>query len=92
MKKHKWTKEETRIALYAYLKKMPRKDAKILAESLGINPNAFCMRMANFRFLDTNGEKGLSAIKKLEQEVWDEYCNNKSDWIKTMEQKLIRFR
>lgn len=87
MEKYKWSKEETRIALYAYLKGMSRCEATTLAESMGISSGAFIMRMANFRYLDTNGQKGLSSIKKLEQEVWDEYCNNKSDWIKTMEQK-----
>lgn len=87
MKKHKWTKEETKIALYAYLKETPRKDAKALAESLGLNPSAFCMRMANFKYLATDGKRGLSTISKLKQEVWDEYCNNKNDWIKTMAQK-----
>ncbi len=92
MKKHKWSKEENEIALYAYLKEMQRKEAKILAESLGINPNAFCMRMANFKWLATNGEAGLWAFKKIQLEVWEEYCNNKSDWMKTMEKKLIRFK
>ena len=77
MKNHKWTKEETRIALKAYLKGMPSMEARILAKSLGINSNAFCMRMANFKYLDTNGKFGLSKIKKLEQEVWDEYLNSK---------------
>ncbi|MDE7163338.1 MAG: hypothetical protein K2O44_04590 [Clostridia bacterium] len=78
MKKHKWTKEETRIALNAYLNGMPSIEARILAKSLGLNSNAFCMRMANFKYLDTNGKSGLSKIKKLEQEVWDEYCKSKS--------------
>lgn len=87
MKNHKWTKEETKITLYAYLKKMPRKAAKALAESLGLNPSAFCMRMANFKYLATDGKRGLSAITKLKQEVWDEYCENKSLWLKKMEQK-----
>ena len=84
---HKWTKEETQIALYAYLKEMSKKDAKALAESRGLNPSAFCMRMANFKYLATDGKRGLSATSKLKQDVWDEYCKNKSLWIKTMEQK-----
>lgn len=78
MKKHKWTKEETRIALNAYLDGMSNAEAKKLAKSLGINPNAFYMRMANFKYLDTYGKAGLGAIKKLELEVWEEYygCTN----------------
>lgn len=78
MRKHKWTKEETQIALNAYLDGMSNAEAKKLAKSLGINPNAFCMRIANFKYLDTDGQSGLGAIKKLELEVWREYngCTN----------------
>ena len=78
MKNHKWTKEETRAALDAYLRGASRKEAEDLAKSMGISPNAFWMRMANFKFLATDGKAGLSATKKLQQEVWDEYCKNKT--------------
>ena len=73
MTKHSWTKEETQIALKAYLDGLSFNEAKCLANKHGINPNSFFMRMANFKSLDTNGKCGLSKIKKLEQEVWDEY-------------------
>ncbi len=73
LKKHIWTKEETKIALKAYVDGLTRKEAELIAIKSGINPSSFCMRMANFEYLFTNGKKGLSKIKRLEKEVYDEY-------------------
>ena len=75
--KHNWTKEETKIALKAYLDGLTRKEAELVAKSNGIKTTSFIMRMSNFEYLLTNGKKGLSKIKSLEQEVYNEYIKYK---------------
>jgi len=76
-KNHIWTKKETYIALKAYLDGLTRKEAELVAKSNGIKTTSFIMRMSNFEYLFTNGKKGLSKIKRLEQEVYNEYIKYK---------------
>lgn len=86
---NKWTKEQTIVALSVYCKipfnKASNTNPEIVeaANLIGRSPVALKMKVGNFGSLDpelkARGIVGLSNISKLDEDVWNEYCN---DWGK----------
>lgn len=89
MVSNKWTREQTIIALSVYCKipfnKATNTNVEIVkaAQLIGRSPVAVKMKVGNFGSFDPElkerGIVGLSNTSKLDEEVWNEYCN---DWGK----------
>jgi hypothetical protein len=69
--KHKWSVDDDKAALRAYLDKLSKKEADTIAERLGISPSSFWMRVRNFNFLDTGS--GLPNYADQSRRVWEDY-------------------
>jgi len=91
MKNVNWTKEETMLALNLYLK-LPfgqyysgNNEVKKLATLIGRTPSSVGMKLGNFSRLDpfhkNRGIKGLSNGAKMEEEVWNEYLQNRQEIV-----------
>lgn len=87
--KNKWSREETIVALSVYCKipfnKATNTNPEIVkaANLIGRSPVSVKMKVGNFGSFDSElkarGIVGLSNTSKLDEEVWNEYCN---DWEK----------
>lgn len=78
-----WTKDDTILALDAYLSgvKIRKSDPNFmeLCELLGRSFGSVRMKFGNFNPLDPKYPgKGLSHIKKLDRQVWDEFYDNQA--------------
>lgn len=85
----RWTKDETKRALYLYFQ-LPfgqihsgNPEIVKLAAQVGRTPSSIAMKLANFASLDPkitdSGRKGLAGASALDREVWQEFhC----DWTK----------
>ena len=81
-----WTREETILAFDLYCKvpfsKISKTNEKIidLAKVIGRTPSAVGLKMANLaRFdkeLQSRDVSGMSHGSKLDEEIWNEFCNN----------------
>lgn len=81
-----WTREETILAFDLYCKipfsKISKANEKIieLAQIIGRTPSAVGLKMANLaRFdeeLQSRDISGMSHGSKLDEEIWNEFCNN----------------
>ncbi len=102
MKNIAWTKEETLLALNLYLK-LPfgqfysqNKDVMKLASMIGRTPSSVSMKLSNFARLDpfhkNRGVKGLAHGAKLEEEVWNEYIENRGEVMFKSEQLLTEIQ
>lgn len=89
MASNKWTREETIVALSVYCQ-VPFNKANNsnriineMAPIIGRSTNALKMKIGNFGRFDPELKKreisGLSNGSKLDEEIWNEYCN---DWEK----------
>ncbi len=84
-----WTREQTIVALSVYCKipfnKASNNNPEIVkaAKLIGRTPVAVKMKVGNFGSFDSElkerGIVGLSNNSKLDEEIWNEYCN---DWEK----------
>ena len=84
-----WTREQTIVALYVYCKipfnKASNHNPEIVkaAQIIGRTPSSVKMKVGNFGSFDpelkARGIVGLSNTSKLDEEIWNEYCN---DWEK----------
>jgi uncharacterized protein with HEPN domain len=70
---HNWSEKDDKAALKAYLENLSQAEADKVAERLGIPSASFWMRIANFRYLATNGSQGLKNYAKKSQLVWENY-------------------
>lgn len=81
-----WTREQTIVALGVYCKipfnKASNNNPEIVkaAKLIGRTPVAVKMKVGNFGSFDpelkSKGIVGLSNTSKLDEEIWNEYCNN----------------
>lgn len=81
-----WTREQTIVALSVYCKipfnKASNNNPEIVkaAKLIGRTPVAVKMKVGNFGSFDSElkarGIVGLSNTSKLDEEIWNEYCNN----------------
>jgi len=72
--RHKWSVEDDKAALEAYLEKSSRAGARKIAERLGIPADSFWMRICNFQYLAT-GIKGYKNYAAQSRLVWEGYRN-----------------
>ncbi len=70
MKKHKWTEEDDKKALYAY-KFLNPDDVKRMADDLPMSIDSFKMRIENFRYL--NKGQGLPNYSKQSKKIFEKY-------------------
>ena len=85
-KHNNWTREETILAFDLYCKisfsKISKTNKKIkeLANLIGRSPSAVGLKMANLaRFdneLKSRNISGMSHGSRLDEEIWNEFCNN----------------
>ena len=71
MANHKWTRNDEKAALRAYLDGLSGHELWTIADDHGIKRGSFQMKLENFRYLDTG--QGLSNASKLSREIWNEY-------------------
>lgn len=89
MANNNWTREQTIVALSVYCKipfnKASNTNPEIVkaAKLIGRSPVAVKMKVGNFGSFDPELKKrgivGLANTSKLDEEIWNEYCN---DWEK----------
>lgn len=89
MEKNKWTREQLIVALSVYCKipfnRASNNNPEIVkaAKLIGRTPVAVKMKVGNFGSFDpelkARGIVGLSNTSKLDEKIWNEYCN---DWEK----------
>ena len=89
MPRENWTREQTIVALSVYCKipfnKASNSNPEIVnaAKLIGRSPVALKMKVGNFGSFDPElkrkGIVGLANSSKLDEEIWNEYCN---DWEK----------
>jgi hypothetical protein len=72
---HKWTKEDDKAALIIFLVGDMKREADIIAKSRGISSDSFRMKVQNFEYLASNGEKGLANYSSQSKMVWDEFLD-----------------
>lgn len=70
MKKHKWTVEKDKTALYAY-RFCTSEEIIHIAEKLPMSNDSFKMRIENFRYLDRG--KGLNHCSKQSKKIFKKY-------------------
>jgi hypothetical protein len=85
----RWTKDETKRALYLYFQlpfgQLHSSNPEIvkLAREAGRTPSSIAMKLANFASLDpkitSTGRKRLMGASALDREVWDEFSR---DWTR----------
>ena len=85
-KRNNWTREETILAFDLYCKipfsKISKTNKEIieLAQLIGRSPSAVGLKMANLaRFdkeLQSRNVSGMSHGSRLDEEIWNEFCNN----------------
>ena len=74
MNEHRWTKEEDKIAFFAYKFKNKQELEEIadkLSKENGISIGSFNMRILNFMFLDTG--KGKSHCSEQSKRIYEKY-------------------
>lgn len=96
-----WTREQTIIALSVYCKipfnKASNSNPEIVkaAKLIGRTPVAVKMKVGNFGSFDPELKKkgivGLSNTSKLDEEIWNEYCNNWEKLAYDSEQLIAQF-
>lgn len=89
MGNNNWTREQTIVALSVYCKipfnRASNNNPEIVkaASIIGRTPSSVKMKVGNFGSFDpelkAKGVVGLSNTSKLDEEIWNEYCN---DWGK----------
>ena len=98
MSKHKWTRDDTIIALYLYYHlparevDMPSPEINRVAELIGVKSGSVRMKIRNFRSLDPqNHLPSLSNCSRLSEEVWEEFLGNKEK-LKKENERIIAER
>lgn len=90
LKLHEWTKEDF-ILTYFWVKwglaGLYLKDENALANYIGVSVNSLRMQADNFRFL--MGKDGLSDVKKLQVEVYEEWSKKSLIELRTKVRELI---
>jgi hypothetical protein len=90
LKLHDWTKEDF-ILTYFWVKwglaGLYIKDEKGLADYIGVSVNSLRMQAENFRFL--MGKEGLSDVKKLQVEVYEEWGKQSLILLRTKVRQII---
>lgn len=91
MTRRNWTREELILALNLYLKlpfgKMHSRTPEVihLANIINRTPSSVAMRLVNFASVDPyhqkRGVKGLSGGKKQVEPIWQEFIDNKDDFL-----------
>ena len=71
--RHIWSVDDDKVACEAYLAGLSKNDADKIARSRRIKIKSFMMKIDNFKYLATDGQKGLSNCSKQSQQVWEEY-------------------
>lgn len=81
-----WTRDETILAFDLYCKipfsKISKTNERIieLANMIGRTPSAVGLKMANLARLDkelqSRNVSGMAHGSKLDEEIWNEFCNN----------------
>jgi hypothetical protein len=93
-----WTREELFLAVNLYCKlpfgKLDRntKEVKDLAALIGRTANSVALKLVNFSSLDpavvSRGIKGMGNASRLDNEVWDVFCNDWSGALSDSEKLL----
>lgn len=90
MKLHEWSKEDF-ILTYFWVKwglaGLYIKDESGLADFIGVSVNSLRMQAENFKFL--MGKEGLSDVKKLQVEVFEEWGKKSLIELRTKVREII---
>jgi len=73
---HKWTLDDERAALNAFLENIPQREANKIGEERGMGANSFWLKIQNFKYLATNGANGTSGYSNQCERIWNEYRNH----------------
>lgn len=101
MANNNWTREQTIVALSVYCKipfnKASNTNPEIVkaAKLIGRSPVAVKMKVGNFGSFDPELKKrgivGLGNTSKLDEEIWNEYCNNWEQLAYDSERLIAQF-